>query len=146
MARMRFEEFTEGETQASPMGRTISEADVYTQAGLAGSYNPLHTDVEFMKDSMFEGRLVQNTLLITVMSGLARRLEWTPATVAAYGRENMRFVNPVYIGDTVSLVSTVRETAVRDEEHGVVTFHDELSNQDDDVVVVGDRLLLVERD
>lgn len=146
MARMRFEEFTEGETQASPMGRTISEADVYTQAGLAGSYNPLHTDVEFMKDSMFEGRLVQNTLLITVMSGLARRLEWTPATVAAYGRENMRFVNPVYIGDTVSLVSIVREMAVRDEEHGVVTFHDELSNQDDDVVVVGDRLLLVERD
>lgn len=146
MARMRFEEFTEGETQASPMGRTISEADVYTQAGLAGSYNPLHTDVEFMEDSMFEGRLVQNTLLITVMSGLARRLEWTPATVAAYGRENMRFVNPVYIGDTVSLVSTVREMEVRNEEHGVVTFHDELSNQDDDVVVVGDRLLLVERD
>lgn len=146
MARMRFEEFTTGETQASPMGRTISEADVYTQAGLAGSYNPLHTDVEFMAESMFEGRLVQNTLLITVMSGLARRLEWTPATVAAYGRENMRFVNPVYIGDTVSLVSTVRETEVRDEEHGVVTFHDELSNQDDDVVVVGDRLLLVERD
>lgn len=140
-----FEDFDIGATASSPMARTISETDVYTQAGLAGSYNPLHTDKEYMAESRFGRRLVQNTLLISIMSGLFRRLPWTPATVAAYGRENMRFIEPVFIDDTIRLDCEVIETRERDDETGVVTFHQELTNQRDETVLVGDYLLLVER-
>lgn len=140
-----FEDFEIGSTASSPVARTISETDVYTQAGLAGSYNPLHTDKEYMAESRYGRRLVQNTLLISIMSGLFRRLDWTPATIAAYGRDNMRFIEPVFIDDTVRLESEVIELRERDDETGVVTFRQELINHRDDPVLVGEYLLLIER-
>lgn len=140
-----FEDFAVGDSAVSPMARTISEADVYTQAGLSGSYNPLHTDKEYMADSGYGRRLVQNTLLISVMSGLFRRLPWDPVTVAAYGRDNMRFVGPVFIDDTVQLECEVIATRGRDENAGIVRFQQELVNQAGDTVLIGEYLLLIER-
>ena len=143
MTKQYYDDFDVGDSAESPMGRTISEADVYTQAGLSGSYNPLHTDREYMAASEFDGRLVQNTLLISVMEGLKRRLSWKPKTIAAYGRDNVRFTSPVYIGDTVSLESEVTNKQLRDDDSGIVTFTETLTDQDGETVVVGDYLLLL---
>jgi len=45
-----FEEMEEGQEMTSP-GRTVTEADVVTFAGLSGDYNPLHTDAEYARGS-----------------------------------------------------------------------------------------------
>ena len=140
-----FEDVSVGDTAATESGRTISEADVYTQSGLSGSYNPLHIDEEYMKETEYGRRIVQNTLLITVAEGLNRHLGWDWNTVAAYGRENLRFTAPVFIGDTVSLAGEIVDKRERNEETGVVTIGHELTNQDDEVVMVGEYLLLIER-
>lgn len=143
MPKTHYEDFEVGDAASSPVSRTIGESDVYTQAGLSGSYNPLHVDREHMADTEFDGRLVQNTLLISVMEGLKRRLPWEPATIAAYGRDNVRFTAPVYIDDTVSLESEIADKRERDDDSGIVTFRETLTNQRDETVVVGDYLLLL---
>lgn len=140
-----FEEFEIGDTASSRVSRTISETDVYTQSGLAGSYNPLHVDKETMAESRFGRRLVQNTLLISIMNGLFQRVDWDPATVAAYGRDTMRFTAPVFIDDTVSLDCEIVDKRDRDAETGIVTFEQRLTNQRDELVLVGEYLLLIER-
>lgn len=145
MAKRYYEDFEPGDRAESPMGRTISESDVYTQAGLAGSYNPIHTDSEYMAGTDYGRRLVQNTLLITVTSGLNRRLPWEPELIAVYGREDIRFVDPVFIGDTVRLESEVVDKRERDDDTGVVSFEERLYKQDDTLAVTGTTLRLLER-
>lgn len=145
MSVLYFEDVPIGETAEPPMARTISESDVYLQAGLSGSYNPLHTDKEYMKTTEYERPLVQNTLLVTVMEGLTRRLPWEFATVAAYGRDNVRFTHPVFVDDTVHLTTELTEKRAKNDQHGIVTMNQELYNQDDSLVVVGDYLLLLHR-
>lgn len=146
MPPLYYEDVTIGDTAEPPMARTISESDVYTQAGLSGSYNPLHTDKEFMKTTEYERPLVQNTLLMTVMEGLTRRLPWEFATIAAYGRDTVRFTNPVFVDDTVHLTAEITEKRERSNRGGVITMHQQLFNQDGSLVVVGDYLLLLHRD
>jgi acyl dehydratase len=146
MTKRYYEEFKVGDAAETPMARTISEADVYTQAGLAGSYNPIHTDREHMADTDYGGRIVQNTLLMTIASGLRRRLpSWDPEIIAAYGRENVRFTNPVFIDDTVRLESEVLDKRERDEETGIVTFEENLYKQTDELAFTGETLVLLER-
>ena len=145
MPKRYYEEFEVGDSTEAPMGRTISESDVYTQAGLAGSYNPLHTDSEYMADSDYGARIVQNTLLMTIASGLRQRLPWDPETIAAYGRDSVRFTEPVFIDDTVRLECEILEKRDRNEENGVLALEEHLYNDADDLVYTGETLLLVAR-
>lgn len=146
MTTRYYEDLSVGDATEPPMARTISESDVYTQAGLSGSYNPIHTDREYMAETEFGGRLVQNTLLLSIVEGLQRRIPWDLAIVAAYGRDGIRFTNPVYIDDTVRLEVEVVEKRPRNDEQGIVTLKQELYNQRDEIVLVGEYLLLLERD
>jgi acyl dehydratase len=143
MPKTYFEDLEVGDTVESSVARTISESDVYTVAGLSGSYGQLHTDKEYMKNTEFGRRLVQNTLLIIIMEGLFKRVSWEPATIAAYGRDDLRFINPVFIHDTVDLEMEVVDKEPR-ENGGVVTFQQKLFKQDGELTVIGDYLLLVE--
>ena len=145
MSKRYYEDFEIGDTAETPMGRTISEADVYTQAGLAGSYNPIHTDKEHMAGTDYGDRIVQNTLLMTVASGLRRRLPWNPEIVAAYGRDNVRFTEPVFIDDTVRLEGEILDKRERDDESGIVTIGEKLYKQTDELVYTGETLVLLIR-
>ncbi|MFC6989693.1 MaoC/PaaZ C-terminal domain-containing protein [Haloplanus sp. GCM10025708] len=140
-----YQDFAVGDAAESSVARTVSESDVYSMAGLTGSYNPLHTDKEYMKETEFERPIVQNTLLITLMEGLSKRIpEWDPDIVAAYGREGYRFVNPVFVDDTVHLEAEVVDKREKEGGRGIVSFKHDLYNQDDSLVATGEYLLLLE--
>ncbi len=143
MVKQYYEDFDIGDTVESNVARTISESDVYSIAGLSGSYGELHTNKEYMKETDFGRPLVQNTLLIVIMEGLFKRVPWDPATIAAYGRDGLRFINPAFVDDTVSLEMEITEKKRRDTG-GVITMEQKLFNQNDDLLVIGDYLLLVE--
>lgn len=145
MTKRYFQDFAVGDTGRSSVARTVSESEVYTMAGLTGSYNPLHTDKEHMKGTEFDRPLVQNTLTITLMEGLSKRIPgWDPEMVAAYGREGYRFVAPVFVDDTLHLEAEVVDRQPKDDGRGVVTFRHDLYNQDDGLVTTGEYLLLLE--
>jgi 3-hydroxybutyryl-CoA dehydratase len=104
-----FEEFEVGMTITSP-GRTITESDIVSFAGLSGDYTQIHTDVEFSKSSPLGRRVAHGLLGLAVASGLAARTGVLEGTALAFREINdWKFIKPIFIGDTVHVLMTVIE-------------------------------------
>ncbi|HET7457182.1 MAG TPA: phenylacetic acid degradation bifunctional protein PaaZ [Gemmatimonadaceae bacterium] len=146
--RKYFEELEIGETLITHR-RTITEADVVNFAGLSGDFFYAHMDDIAARDSIFERRVAHGYFVISAAAGLF--VDPAPGPVLAnYGLENLRFVKPVYIGDTIRARLTCKQkTAKEDREgqvpQGVVAWDVEVSNQDGEPVAVYTILTLVKR-
>jgi acyl dehydratase len=107
---MYFEEFQPG-LQVITGGRTITEADIVSFAGLSGDYTRIHTDAEYCKTTPFGQRVAHGLLGLSIASGLAAQTGILEGTVLAF-REILewKFVKPIFIGDTVHAELEVRET------------------------------------
>lgn len=139
-----FEDLEIGEKHVSS-GRTITETDVVSFAGLSGDYNPLHTDKEYARKSLFKKRIAHGALTFSVMTGLWDRLGILRETVIAfYGVDSMRFVKPVYIGDTIYVELEVLKKQDKGE-NGIVTLLNRVYNQKDEVVMVCHAHLLMKK-
>jgi acyl dehydratase len=129
-------------------GRTITETDVLNFAGISGDFNHLHTDAEAMADSPLGGRVAHGTLVLAVTTGLiwqSRTEEERENLVAFYGMDELRFVDPVYFGDTVDVEVEVTEKWESDHPaaSGVVRQAVTTRNQHDETVLSVEFLLLV---
>src|SRR5512147_2086375 len=82
-----FEEFEVGQ-RVSSLGRTVSESDIFTFAGLSGDYNQIHTDAEFSKNTPFGQRVAHGLLGLSIASGLAMRTGVLEGTVLAFREIN----------------------------------------------------------
>ena len=105
-----FEEFEVGQKVVT-VGRTIAESDIFTFAGFSGDYNQIHTDAEFAKGTPFGQRVAHGLLGLSIASGLVMRTGMLEGTVIAFREiNNWKFVNPVFIGDTIHVETEVIET------------------------------------
>ncbi len=96
-----FEDFEVGYTTIT-RGRTITEADMAGFAGLSGDFNPMHTDEEYCKDTLFKTRVAHGMLVFSVVTGLAYQLGFIDGTVLAFRSiDDWKFSAPVMPGDTV---------------------------------------------
>ena len=124
-----FEDFEVGQRFSSP-GRTVTEADIVMFAGLSGDYNQLHTDEEFARTTVFEGRIAHGLLGLSIASGLAARLGFLDGTVLAFLGLDWKFREPIHIRDTVRLVAMVAgKKAMPRMGGGIVDMNAELLNQ-----------------
>jgi acyl dehydratase len=142
--RRYFEEIEVGEEYLSP-GRTVTEADIVIFAGLSGDYNVLHTDAEFMKDSIFGERIAHGLLGLSIQSGLLSRGMRPYATLAFLGLR-WKFKGPIRIGDTIRVKAKViakRETSKPTQ--GIVTLERQVLNQKGEVVQEGETDVMVAR-
>ena len=80
--------------------KTLSEADVYLYAGVTGDLNPAHINEEYAKKTFFKTRIVHGMLLAGLISGVLGNRLPGPGTV--YIRQEVTFLAPVRIGDTVT--------------------------------------------
>ena len=129
-----FEEFFVGQ-KVTTVGRTVTEYDVMTFAGLSGDYNQIHTDAEFSKGTQIGQRIAHGILGLSIASGLAMRTGILEGTVIVF-REitEWKFVKPVYINDTIHVELEVKETkALPRIGGGGVTIELEVKNQKDEV-------------
>src|ERR671934_1034989 len=136
-SRRYFDDIQVGEEYESP-GRTVTEADIVLFAGLSGDYNVLHTDAEFMKQSVFGERIAHGLLGLAIQAGLFTRATPAYATLAVVGLR-WKFKGPIKIGDTIRLRATVsakRETSKPDR--GLITLARQVLNQRGDVVQEGE--------
>ncbi len=143
-ARRYFDDIQVGEEYESP-GRTVTEADIVIFAGLSGDYNVLHTDAEFMKQSIFGERIAHGLLGLAIQAGLFTRATQAYATLAFVGLR-WKFKGPIKIGDTIRLRATVigkKETSKPDR--GLVTVQRSVLNQRGEIVQEGETDLMVER-
>jgi acyl dehydratase len=105
-----FDDFQVGQKMRSA-GRTITEHDIASFAGLSGDFNQIHTDAEFAKATPFGQRIAHGLLGLAVASGLAVQTGVLGANVIAF-REvgEWKFVKPIFIGDTIHVEMDVVET------------------------------------
>jgi 3-hydroxybutyryl-CoA dehydratase len=145
MARY-FEEFELGEVQMSP-GRTITETDVVNFAALTGDWNELHVNEEFARQGYFGRRIAHGALTFAISTGLGAQTDRQryPHLIAFYGVDHLRFVKPVFFGDTIRMKQTVELLAPRDEKSGLINLGREILNQNDVVVLSYTAKMLVRR-
>ncbi len=141
---MWFEEFEVGQQIVTP-GRTISESDIISFAGLSGDFNQIHTDAEFAKDTPFGKRVAHGLLGLSIASGLAMRTGVLEGTVIAFREINSwKFTNPIYIGDTIHAILNILETkAIPRLNGGSLTIEITVKNQRDEVTMKGTWTALV---
>ena len=133
MAGLYFEEFFVGQ-KVTTVGRTVTEHDIATFAGLSGDYNQIHTDAEFSKNTPIGQRIAHGILGLSLASGLAMRTGILEGTVIVF-REitEWKFVKPLFIGDTIHVELEVKETkALPRIGGGSVSIELEVKNQKDE--------------
>lgn len=133
---LRFQDLTVGDEWRSA-GRTITEADIAAFARLSGDANPIHVDPDAARGLPY-GRIIAHGLLgMAVGSGLvweAMRVE----TLAFVGIRDWAFLEPVFPGDTVHVVTRVEALEARGRgRRGLVTWLRRLVNQDGRTVQEG---------
>jgi 3-hydroxybutyryl-CoA dehydratase len=124
--------------QAS-LTKTVTDADVTTFANLVGDHNPIHTDDEYARKSRFGKRLAHGVFTGGLISAvLGNHL---PGPGCIYLSQQLEFLAPVFIGDTITAV--VEVTSWRPEKR-IITFKTDAYNQEERQVVTGKSVLLVE--
>lgn len=139
-----FEEFEEGQKVVS-VGRTITEHDLVSFAGLSGDYNQIHTDAEFSRTTPFGQRVAHGLLGLSIASGLAMRTGVLEGTVIAFREiESWKFIKPVFIGDTIFVEMCITEKkALPRIGGGSLALNIEVKNQAGTVAMKGIWTVLV---
>ena len=135
---MYFEEFQPGQKLVSA-GRTITESDVVTFAGLSGDFNQIHVDAEYSKNTPFGQRVAHGLLGLAIASGLVVQTGLMEGTIMLF-REitEWKFVKPIYLGDTIHVDIEVVETKdMRRLGGGIVLIDLDVKNQANDTVMKG---------
>ncbi|MBH55108.1 MAG: dehydratase [Opitutaceae bacterium] len=128
--------------QTTSFSKTVSESDVYLFAGISGDLSPNHVNKAYMEKSSYGKLMAHGALLIGFMSTAStlaiadtREADETPVSV---GYDKIRFIKPVFLGDTI----TVRYTIAEIELERKRSYSDiEVTNQDDVLVAVGRHIL-----
>jgi 3-hydroxybutyryl-CoA dehydratase len=112
--------------------RTITEAHIVNFAGLTGDWNPVHADAEYAAQSMFGERIAHGMLIAGLISTvLGTQL---PGPNSIYLGQDLKFIAPVKIGDTVKVVVTVLD---KREDKRIIKLRTTVSNQRGEPVIDG---------
>ncbi|QNK55285.1 MaoC/PaaZ C-terminal domain-containing protein [Paenibacillus sp. PAMC21692] len=141
---MYFEDYVLGASRET-LGRTITETDIVMHAGQTGDFYPHHMDAEWCKTQEFKQRIAHGTLIFSIGVGMSAGAINPEAF--SYGYDKLRFVKPVFIGDTIRVQITIKEKREypKRAEYGIVAEQVEVYNQHNQLVLVCEHLLLVKK-
>lgn len=128
--------------------RTVTEADLVNFGCLSGDHFYMHFDEIAAKNSQFGKRIAHGYFVLSAAAGLFVYPGEGPV-LANYGLDNLRFINPVGIGDTIRARLTCKrkidqgKSSPLGDPQGVVAWDVEVTNQNDEVVASYDILTLV---
>ena len=140
-----FEDIEVGERRDT-VGRTITEADIVLHAGQTGDFSPHHMDAEWMSTQPAGRRIAHGTLILAVAVGMTAG-DINPQSMS-YGYDRIRFIRPVFIGDTIRVRAEITEKAEhprRPNESGYVHELVTVTNQAGETVMVLTHLYLVNK-
>lgn len=118
--------------QSASVTKTVTETDVYLFAGITGDLNPAHINEVASSKTMFKGRIAHGMLgagFISAVLGM-----YLPGPGCIYMSQELKFVAPVRIGDTVTATATVKEL---DTEKNRCVLDTTVTNQDGKEVILG---------
>jgi 3-hydroxybutyryl-CoA dehydratase len=118
------------------VSKTVSETDIYLFAGITGDFNPAHVDEEYARRTFFGTRIAHGMLTAGFISAvLGCQL---PGPGAVYLRQEVSFLGPVKIGDTITARAEVVEI---DRAKGRVKLLTTCDNQEGKRVVTGEAVV-----
>jgi acyl dehydratase len=144
MFESKFHDDYEVGTTRETGGRTITETDIVLHAGQTGDFYPHHMDAEWCKTQEFKQRIAHGTLIFSVAVGMTAGVINPEAF--SYGYDRLRFIKPVFIGDTIRVRVSIKEKREhKTPGYGVVSELVEVFNQQNETVLVCEHLLLVRK-
>ncbi|MBI6547741.1 phenylacetic acid degradation bifunctional protein PaaZ [Xenorhabdus lircayensis] len=147
--RKYFEQLVIGESLLTAR-RTVTEADIVNFGCLSGDHFYAHMDKIGAAESLFGERVAHGYFVVSAAAGLFVDGAVGPV-LANYGMENLRFIEPVKIGDTIQVRLTCKkkikkaQKSPEDKPHGVVVWDVQVLNQEQQPVALYSILTLVER-
>jgi acyl dehydratase len=144
LVRRHFEEYQVRSVRET-LGRTITEADIVIHAGQTGDFYPHHMDAEWCKSQPFGQRMAHGTLVFSVAVGMTA--SEVNSEAFSYGYDRLRFLKPVFIGDTLRVRVTIKDKreSPKSSRHGILVELCEVLNQRNDTVLACEHLLMVTR-
>ena len=123
--------------------RTITLEDIEKFADLSGDHFYAHMDDDLAKKSIFDRRVAHGYFVLSAAAGLFVEPGFVPV-MANYGLEGLRFVQPVYPGDSIQVRLTVKSTRPKEgEQHGIVEWDVIVFNQNNEQVALYTLLTMV---
>lgn len=136
MAGLWFDELAVGQRFEHAIRRTVTETDNLLFTTLSHNPAQLHLDAEYMKGSEYGQVLVNSCFTLSLMVGVSVGDTTLGTAVANLGWDEVRFPKPVFVGDTLNIVTEVidlRDSKSRPDA-GIVTFRHEAYNQSGELV------------
>ncbi len=93
--------------EAAEISKTISETDVYLYAGISGDFNPAHINEAYAEKTFFKTRIAHGMLPAGFISAILGTKLPGPGTI--YIKQELKFLAPVHIGDTITARAEVVE-------------------------------------
>jgi 3-hydroxybutyryl-CoA dehydratase len=119
--------------------KTVSESDVYLFAGLTGDLDPNHVDEEYCRKTSLGHRVAHGALIVGYTSGASTRiLQDFERPMVSVGYDRIRFLKPVYFGDTITIDYEIASVE-RERERTVAKI--EVKNQRDELVMVATHIM-----
>lgn len=118
--------------ESASFTKTVTETDIILYAGISGDFNSAHIDAESAKTGMFGQRIAHGMLSAGFISNVLGNQLPGPGTI--YMGQELRFVKPVFIGDTVTATVTVTEKITEKNRLKLETV---VTNQNGDKVITG---------
>ena len=119
--------------------KTVSESDVYLFAGITGDLDPNHVDEEFCRGTSLGHRVAHGALIVGYMSAASTRiLEDFDRPMVSVGYDRIRFLKPVYFGDTITVHYVISSVDAKRER---IVAKVEVKNQRDELVCVADHIM-----
>jgi 3-hydroxybutyryl-CoA dehydratase len=119
--------------------KTVGESDVYLFAGITGDLSPNHVNEEAMKRTPYKKRIAHGVLSIGFASTASTlMIEKAQATAVSAGYDRIRFIKPIFVGDTITVTYTISEI---DQEQLRTRADIEVTKQSGELCTVGQHLM-----
>jgi 3-hydroxybutyryl-CoA dehydratase len=123
-----FEDLQIGEVRVTD-GRDVDESDLQRFAELTGDWNRLHMSDETDAASLYGRRIAHGALIFSISLGLVSSALKEDELLALCGVDGLRFLKPVFIGDTIYVRQRVEAKDEKDQAGGFVTFSHQVIDQ-----------------
>jgi acyl dehydratase len=121
------------------VSKTVTESDVYMFAGITGDFDQNHVDEEFCRKTSFGHRIAHGALVLGYTSAASTQvLHAFDRPMLSLGYDRVRFLKPVYLGDTVTVDYEITEVVPETER---LLSRIEVSNQRGELVMVATHVM-----
>lgn len=145
-AKNVFGDYEIGQSHQSS-GRTVTHSDIRMWIGATDATHPNHVDRNYAANHpVFDDIVAPGVYTLSLADAFCAETISRPAAYGMnYGHDNVRYLEPVYVGDTITGTVTVANLENKDDTWGLLTLDVELSNQNDETVLVEDHLMLISK-